>query len=92
VIPITLQIISRLSEAYGHMMLKTGLFHADAHPGNVLVLPGGVVGLIDYGQSKQLTDEERLLFAKLVVSLAEYALPTKPLLPVVERKHEWCPC
>jgi predicted unusual protein kinase regulating ubiquinone biosynthesis (AarF/ABC1/UbiB family) len=56
------------------MMLSTGLFHADAHPGNIMVLPKGVVGLIDYGQSKQLSDEERLLFARLVVGLAECVL------------------
>lgn len=56
------------------MMLSSGLFHADAHPGNIMVLPKGVVGLIDYGQSKQLTDRERLLFARLVVALAECAL------------------
>ena len=72
------QIISRLSEAYGYMMLSTGLFHADAHPGNIMVLPKGVVGLIDYGQSKQLSDEERLLFARLVVSLAECGPPPPP--------------
>jgi predicted unusual protein kinase regulating ubiquinone biosynthesis (AarF/ABC1/UbiB family) len=67
------QIISRMSEAYGHMMLSTGLFHADAHPGNIMVMPRGVLALIDYGQSKQLTDEERWLFARLVVGLAECA-------------------
>lgn len=72
---VTVQIISRVSEAYGQMMLSTGLFHADAHPGNILVLPKGVVGLIDYGQSKQLSDKERLLLARLVVSLAACVLP-----------------
>lgn len=75
------QIVSRVSEAYGHMMLSTGLFHADAHPGNIMVLPKGVVGLIDYGQSKQLSDEERLLFAQLVVSLAECVVPAPEAPP-----------
>lgn len=31
---------------------------------------GGKVGLIDYGQSKQLPDDARLAFAKLVIALA----------------------
>ena len=30
---------------------------------------GGKVGLIDYGQSKQLPDDARIAFAKLVVAM-----------------------
>ena len=33
-------IMRRVSEAYGEMMLSEGLFQADAHPGNILVMPG----------------------------------------------------
>lgn len=55
------------------MILETGLFQADGHPGNMLAMKSGVVGLIDYGQSKQITDKERWQFARLVVALAEYA-------------------
>jgi hypothetical protein len=69
------QIISRAAEAYGWMMLDSGLFQADGHPGNILAMPRGVVGLIDYGQSKQLTDKERYMFAWLVVALAECVPP-----------------
>lgn len=35
------RIISRVSKAYGTMMLKEGLFQADAHPGNILIMRGG---------------------------------------------------
>ena len=70
---LAVQIISHASEAYGRMILETGLFQADGHPGNMLAMKGGVVGLIDYGQSKQITDKERWQFARLVVALAEYA-------------------
>ena len=41
------------------MLFVHGLFHADAHPGNVLVLPGDVVGLIDFGMVGRLTQEMR---------------------------------
>ena len=44
---------------------------ADAHPGNILVMKGAKIGLIDYGQSKQLPDHERLAFAALLVELAK---------------------
>jgi ubiquinone biosynthesis protein len=32
-------------------ILVHGLFHADPHPGNILVLPGNVVAFIDFGSS-----------------------------------------
>ena len=59
---------------------ETGLTHdvkvraraqADAHPGNILVMKGARIGLIDYGQSKQLPDQERLAFASLLVELGK---------------------
>ncbi|CAG9460985.1 unnamed protein product [Pedinophyceae sp. YPF-701] len=62
-------LLDRLSDAYGHMILGSGLFQADCHPGNILVMEGGRIGLIDYGQSKQLTDEERKSFATMVVEM-----------------------
>lgn len=63
------RILSNICEAYGKQILETGLFQADAHPGNILVRKGAQVALLDYGQSKQLTPEERKAFAKLVVSM-----------------------
>ncbi|KAK9826471.1 hypothetical protein WJX81_002686 [Elliptochloris bilobata] len=63
-------ILQRVSEAYGEMMLTEGLFQADAHPGNILVMPGGRMGLLDFGQSKQLPERERLAFAALIAELA----------------------
>ena len=35
------RILSRVSEAYGRMLLLDGLFQADGHPGNILVMKGG---------------------------------------------------
>jgi len=64
------RILHRVSEAYGRMILGEGLFQADGHPGNILIGKGGRIGLLDYGQSKQLTVNERLAFAQLVVALS----------------------
>jgi hypothetical protein len=33
-------ILERVGRAFGAMMLETGLFQADAHPGNILVMKG----------------------------------------------------
>ena len=36
-------ILSRICEAYGRMLLLQGLFQADCHPGNILVMKGTVL-------------------------------------------------
>ncbi len=41
------------------MLLEDGFFHGDVHPGNLLVLPGDRVGLLDFGMVGRLTDEMR---------------------------------
>jgi len=45
-----------LSAAY-QMVFEHGFFHADLHPGNVLVLPDGTLGLLDFGNAGRLTPE-----------------------------------
>ena len=39
----------RGAEMYMEMILGHGFYHADPHPGNLLILPGNVIGLIDFG-------------------------------------------
>ena len=39
----------RGASAYLEMIFRDGIYHADPHPGNILVLPGGVIGLLDFG-------------------------------------------
>lgn len=65
-------ILSRISEAYGRMILEHGLFQADGHPGNILVQEGAKIALLDYGQSKHLPDKDRLAFAKVILALGRY--------------------
>lgn len=45
--PITL--VETLIECYALMMLRDGVFHADPHPGNLLVDPEGRIILLDFG-------------------------------------------
>lgn len=67
-------ILSQVSQAYGLMILGEGLFQADGHPGNILVQRGGRVALLDYGQSKQLEEKEKLAFADLVLAMNRYVV------------------
>jgi len=43
-----------LSDAYRH-----GMFHADLHPANLMILPGNVVGYIDFGITGVLSSYSR---------------------------------
>jgi predicted unusual protein kinase regulating ubiquinone biosynthesis (AarF/ABC1/UbiB family) len=60
-----------ITGAFGHQILVDGLFQADPHPGNLLVLPDGRVGLLDFGLTKELPDAVRLSFARLVIAAAD---------------------
>jgi ubiquinone biosynthesis protein len=51
------------------MILEHGFFHADPHPGNVLYLPDGRIGLLDFGMVGRLSDERRHEVAELLMGL-----------------------
>ncbi len=50
---------ARGGDAVLKMILLDGYFHADPHPGNVIYLPGNVIGMIDFGMVGRLTDRRR---------------------------------
>jgi ubiquinone biosynthesis protein len=42
---------------YLQMIFRDGFYHADPHPGNLMLLPGGVVGVLDCGMIGRLDEE-----------------------------------
>jgi ubiquinone biosynthesis protein len=42
---------------YLQMIFRDGFYHADPHPGNLMLLPGGVVGVLDCGMIGRLAEE-----------------------------------
>jgi len=50
-------IARRLADCYLKQAFEVGAFHADPHPGNILIEPPATVGLIDFGQVGVITDE-----------------------------------
>ncbi len=63
--------IDALIDIHGHQIFVLGLFHADPHPGNIIVMDEGKqLGLIDFGQCKQLTEEEQYKVARLILCVA----------------------
>ncbi len=65
------QVALIMTEAYCEQILVHGYFHADPHPGNLLVLPGPVVVFLDFGLSKELPEAFRLNYARLVVAMMQ---------------------
>ncbi|UCE60988.1 MAG: AarF/ABC1/UbiB kinase family protein [Phycisphaerales bacterium] len=68
-----------LVDAYLKQVFELGVFHADPHPGNILVDPSGSVGLIDFGQVGTITEE---LMTELIVIV--YACVNNELDVVVD--------
>jgi ubiquinone biosynthesis protein len=57
-----------LTAAYD-MLFKHGFFHGDLHPGNVLVLPGEVLGLLDFGMVGRLSRDMRNNIISIIFGL-----------------------
>lgn len=52
------------------MILRNGFYHADPHPGNVLVLSGGRIGLLDFGMVGTLDASTREALLRIILALA----------------------
>lgn len=61
------QVADNLSGAVFKMVFVDGFFHADPHPGNLLVLDEGVIGFLDYGMVGKL-DREMKAFVTMLIS------------------------
>jgi ubiquinone biosynthesis protein len=48
-------------------ILEDGFFHADPHPGNFIVLPGEVIGAMDFGQVGYLDSRNRADLVRLYI-------------------------
>ena len=53
------QVLERLIDFYAEQMLVVGFFHADPHPGNLLVDKEGNLILLDYGMVKRIDADTR---------------------------------
>ena len=49
-------------------VLIDGFFHADPHPGNMLIMPGEVIGVLDFGTVGRLDDRDRTNLARLFIA------------------------
>ena len=60
-----------LFEAYLHQVLADGFFHADPHPGNLLVTGDGHLALIDLGMVARITPRMQDQLLQLLLTVSE---------------------
>ncbi len=53
-------------------VFEDGFFHADPHPGNIFVLPGNVLGLMDFGSAGYLDDSDRRKLIRLYTAVIRF--------------------
>jgi predicted unusual protein kinase regulating ubiquinone biosynthesis (AarF/ABC1/UbiB family) len=61
-------LIETIIEVYVQMMLVDGVFHADPHPGNLLVDPEGRLVLLDFGMVIRVEQETRARLISTIMS------------------------
>lgn len=64
-------IMEKLIHFYTEQMLINGFFHADPHPGNLLINANGDLILLDFGMVHQISDETRQALIEVVKSANE---------------------
>ncbi|MCL1600987.1 MAG: AarF/UbiB family protein [Actinomycetia bacterium] len=64
------ELADTLFRAEVNAMLAGERFHADPHPGNVMVMPDGNLGLIDFGSADRLDAFERAAVTEILTGLA----------------------
>lgn len=65
------QIASHIADAILSMILKHGFFHADPHPGNILVGPDHKITFIDFGLVGHLSNTRRKELISLINALVQ---------------------
>ena len=65
------EIISKLVDFYTTQMLINGYFHADPHPGNLLVNKKGELILLDFGMVKSIPNNIRVAIIELIKAAHE---------------------
>ena len=63
--------MEKLIVFYTEQMLLNGYFHADPHPGNLLIRQDGTLVLLDFGMVKRISNPARIAIIEMVKSAHE---------------------
>jgi len=59
------------ANVYLDMVFRDGFFHADPHPGNLMILPDGVVGILDCGMVGKIDEHLRDQVEDMLMAIVE---------------------
>jgi len=65
------QIAENGMQIYLRQMFEHGFFHADPHPGNIIISQNGTINLIDFGMVGKLMKRDKIAFASIFIGMAE---------------------
>ena len=65
------KVIDKLVNFYAEQMLIKGFFHADPHPGNLLVNSKGELILLDFGMVKKISNSTRVAIINMIKAAHE---------------------
>ncbi|MEX0682583.1 MAG: AarF/UbiB family protein [Dehalococcoidia bacterium] len=64
-----------VTDVYCEQLYLHGMFHADPHPGNLLIQPGPTLVMLDFGLCRQYDDKFRLAYARMVNAMLRWDIP-----------------
>ena len=62
-------IANKLAVSYYKQIFEYGFFHADPHPGNLLVLPNSKIGYLDFGMMGSMLPRDISIFGSLFIAI-----------------------
>ncbi len=63
------RLLGLIAESFCSQIVAHGFFHADPHPGNIFVLPGDRLGLIDFGCVERFSPEIYALYMDMIAAI-----------------------
>ena len=69
------EVARRGANLYLQMIFTHGFFHADPHPGNIVLLPGNVIGLLDFGMVGRIDDRLRENIEDMLLAIVQHDVP-----------------
>ena len=67
-----------ITETWMTMIFRNGYFHGDPHPANIMVLAPDRIGLVDFGLTGKLTDDDMSKLTRLFIDAASESIEMLP--------------
>lgn len=70
------EVARRGAKLYLDMIFAFGFYHADPHPGNLVLLPGNVIGLLDFGMVGRIEERLRENIEEMLLAIVQRDVTT----------------